>query len=210
MYDWANEWKKYQVHDLPKGESGNWRVEKFSVSDEEAKHANAMSAFSFGSRAYYVAGEFTRLMRGQAVIMSDTRDEVRDHLSPIRAAKGQCLIGGLGIGVVTNGCLLKPEVEHVTVIELSEDVIKLVSDHYKKKFGDRLTIIHDNVMTWKPPRGMRYDMAWFDIWDNICTDNCKDMGTLNRRYARCTSWKGSWKEDDCKYWLRQEKRSSFL
>jgi hypothetical protein len=104
---------------------------------------------------------------------------------------------------------LKPEVEHVTVVDLSEDVIKLVSDHYKEKFGDRLTIIHDDIMLWKPPRGVRYDLAWFDIWDNICADNCDDMGTLNRRYARRTEWKGSWKEDDCKYYRQRDRRAGW-
>ena len=196
-----SDWKEYKVTDLPEGVSGDWTIKKFEISKKDADFENMRASFSFSSRgAYYVPGIYTRLKKGGTVVMSDTFDEIQDHRAAIRNAKGKCLIGGLGLGVVANGCLLKPEVEHVTVIDLSEDVIKLVSDHYKKKFGDRLTIIHGDVMEWKPPKGERYGMVWMDIWDGICEDNLPSMGTLNRRYARKSDWKGCWKQEEIVYY----------
>ena len=194
-----SDWEKYKISDLPTGKSGNWTIERFEISQKDADFGNLRASFSFSNRgSYLVPGQYTRLMRGGKIIMSDTYDEIKDHLPAIRVAKGNCLIGGMGLGVVINACLQKPEVEHVTVIEFSEDVIQLVGEHYAKKFGDKLTIVNADIMTWKPPKGFCYDMAWFDIWDDICEDNLPSMSKLNRRFARNSEWKGCWKEREIK------------
>lgn len=139
--------------------------------------------------------------------MSDTPDEMRDHYEPVRRARGNILINGLGLGMVLNACLLKPEVEHATVIEMEEDVIKLVGSYYLNKFGaERLTIIHASAFDFKPPRGAFYNMVWHDIWDDICTDNLPEMATLHRRYGRRCDWQGSWSKETCKAYAKRENR----
>ena len=143
--------------------------------------------------------------------MSDTPSEIRDHMEPILVAKGNVLIAGLGIGMVLQACLEKPEVKHVTVIELSPEVIELVGGHYKAKYGDRLTIIQADIMEWKPPKGERWDVFWADIWDNKCGDNTDEMTKLNRRYGRRTDWKACWGEWTCRdanrRWAREKKNA---
>jgi spermidine synthase len=118
------------------------------------------------------------------------------------------LIGGLGIGMVLNAVLLKDEVEHVTVIELEPDVIKLVGPHYEAKFGDRLTIIQADVMQWLPPKGTVFDLAYFDIWPDICTDNLKDITALKRRWVRRAKVRLFWVEGLLRYQAGREKRDS--
>lgn len=202
-----NCWEEYKVSDVPEGSSGEWKIDRFEITAEDAKFQNMRASFSFcGRGSFFVPGKYTRLTRSGSVIMSDTFDEVSDHLGAIYNAKGHCLIGGLGLGVVINGCLMNPDVDHVTVIDLSKDVINLVGDHYRKKFGDRLTIINDNIMTWKPPKGAHYGMAWFDIWDDICEDNLESMAILNRRFARKSDWKGCWKQETIKYYRDRNER----
>jgi spermidine synthase len=89
---------------------------------------------------------------------------------------------------------MKPEVEHCTVIELSPDVIKLVEPHYKKIWGDRFEVINADAYEYQPPKGIKYDVVWDDIWDSICADNYEGIKKLKKKYARKTKWHGAWVE----------------
>lgn len=178
---------------VPEGQSGNWRVERFTVSPEDEKFGRLRAIASSSSMGRFVpAGTYTRLMRGGTLVMSDTPDEIRDHLYAIMRAKGDCLVNGLGLGVVVNGMLQKPEVGSVTAVELSPDVLRLVGDYYKGLYGDRLILIQANALEYKPPRNTRYTVVWHDIWDYMCADNLEQMTHLHRRYGRHADWQGSW------------------
>lgn len=180
---------------IPEGQSGPWRVEKFTVTEDEIKIFNLRCMWSPGGAGRQMkAGDFTRLMRGGTVVMSDTPAEIRDHSYFVRIAKGNVLINGLGLGVCLQMILEKPEVEQVTVIEASEDVMALVAPHFD---DPRLTIHHASAFDWQPPKGVRYDAVWHDIWDNICTDNLPEMTKLHRKYGRRTDWQDSWCRDEC-------------
>lgn len=190
---------KYKV-DVPVGKSGDWTVEKFIVSKKDADFERMRSIFNGGR--FVPEGTYTALKYNGYTIMSDTPDEIRDHLSVISYATGNVLINGLGLGMVLNACLKKLEVTHVTVIEISEDVISLVGDHYKNMHGDRLSIVHENAFEYKPPKGTRYDTVWHDIWSNICADNLKEMHQLHRKYGRFADWQGSWGRYLCEKYKR--------
>lgn len=179
--------------EIPEGSSGKWCVKNFTVSGD----ASYSSFFSYGARSP-LPGNYTKLMCGGAVVMSDTPAEMRDHRDAVRNAKGHILINGLGIGMVLINCMDKLEVEKATIIELSQDVIDLVGPYYKELYGDKIEIIQANAMDYKPPKGVRYGMVWHDIWTYICSDNYKQMKTLHRRYGSKTDWQGSWCRDECK------------
>ena len=178
---------------VPEGQSGIWRVERFTITLDQAKFESMRMSFRPGGR-HCRAGTYTRLMRDSTVVMSDTPDEKRDHYWFVRIAKGRVLVNGLGIGMVLNALLLKPEVEHVTVVEKSEDVIKLVAPHYA---GPRVEIVHADALEYRPAPGVRFDSVWHDIWDYICADNLPEMHKLHRRYGRRCEWQGSWARELC-------------
>jgi len=178
---------------VPEGQSGGWRVERFTIEPERASIANISMMFRPGGRRH-VPGAYTRLLRDGYLVMSDTPDEKRDHYWFVREARGHVLIQGLGLGMVLGAVLAKPDVEHVTVIEKSEDVIGLVANHYA---CERLTVICADAMTWQPPKGIRYGAVWHDIWDDICADNLDEMKALHRRYGRRADWQGSWARELC-------------
>ena len=188
MYD------KYKVN-VPFRISGEWSIEPFEVTINEAKMEKVRALFNGGRGV--PAGKYTALKRNNQIIMSDTPDEIKDHFSIIRAAKDNVLINGMGLGVVLQACLNKDSVTHVTVIEQSEDVISLIGDYYKNIYGDRLTIIHDDAFAYKPPINIKYGAVWHDIWDNICADNLPEMHRLHRKYGRRTEWQGSWARSIC-------------
>jgi len=173
---------------LPEMAKGPWKVEHFKVDRPD-----------FGSmlrgRSVPTGQEFTRLMRGGTLIMSDTPAEMRDHYAAVRFAKGSCLVNGLGIGMVLKNILLKPEVTDVTVVELSQDLIDIVAPFYA---DERVTFVCSDAMTYTPPKGKRFQMVWHDIWDCICADNLFQMEKLNRKYGRRSDWQGSWCKDECR------------
>ena len=191
--------KLIQKVDVPEGQSGNYRISKFEVSDQEAKFFNLRQMISgrgAGGRNIE-SGAYTRLTANGLFdpIMSDTPAEMNDHIHPVMQSKDHCLIAGLGLGMVAEACLRNPDVDKVTVIELSEDVISLVEPHLSAKHGDRLEVIHSSIFDWKP-NGHKFGMAWFDIWNDLCADNLPEMATLSRRFTRCCDWYGHWGREE--------------
>lgn len=179
----------YKV-DVPEGTSGAWRVERFAVTEADAAFS-ALRSLANGGRCS-PAGTYTRLLHGRSIVMSDTPDEIRDHLDFIRRAQGRVLIHGLGLGMCLQGVADKPSVEHVTVVELSADVIRLVAPHYSARYCERLTVVQGDAYTWQPPKGARWDAVWHDVWNTLCTSNLPHMHKLHRRFGRRCDWQGSW------------------
>ena len=203
----AKEWWGSCKVDVPEGESGVCRVERYTVTREESEWGRVRAIASFSSRGRYVReGTYTRLRRYGETIMSDTNDEIRDHYPPILRAKrvdgGLCLINGLGLGMVTQSVLVVNPAVRVRVVEQSPDVIALVAPHYRERFGDRFEVVQADAFDYKPTKGERYVVVWHDIWDNICGDNLPEMARLHRKYARRADWQGSWGRDECRRLVR--------
>lgn len=191
--------ERYKVN-IPEGKSGDWEIKKFTVSEEDAKF-DALRSIGRGGR-YTPAGTYTSLTRNGQVIMSDTPDEIRDHLKFIRMAKGKVLINGLGLGMVLKAVLDKPDVEFVTVIEKSPHVISLVAPYFQVNYEDKVKIIWSDAFAYKSPKNTYYGAVWHDIWDNLNIDNLPEMTKLHRKYGRLTEWQDSW----CKERLQSLKK----
>ena len=192
----------YKV-DVPEGKSGHWVVERFVVDERAAAMENLRA--SIGSSARPIeAGRYTALRRNGHTVMSDTPAEYGDLSGVIRAARGRVLLAGLGLGVALHAIAEKTGVDHITVIEQSPDVISLVWPHWLSRYGaERLTLIEADARSYRPARGARWDVAWLDIWDDICGDYAKEMTALRASYRRRAGWVGAW----CYYeTLRAERR----
>lgn len=186
---------------LPEGRSGRVVVERFTVSKEDA----AFDSIRSGRRCV-LPGTYTRLMVGDHLMMSDTPAELSDHWKPADKARGRVLIHGLGLGCIADACLRKPEVEHVTVVDLSPDVIALVAPPLIARHGaERATVIQGDAYTYKPAP-TRFAVVWHDIWPSLCTDNLEGMARLHRRFARRADWQGSWGKELLRYRRSQERR----
>ena len=192
------DYEKFKV-DVPVGESGDWRVGTFEVSEEDIRFHNLRCAINLNSAGRgMVPGVYTKLCRNGTIVMSDTKAEIRDLLGAYWEVEKRCghvLINGLGLGSFLKGILSLSNLKSVTVIEVSEDVIKLVAPAYKK--DSRVQILHANAFEFKPPKGKRYSVVWHDIWDDICGDNLPDMHKLHRKYGRRADWQGSWCRERC-------------
>lgn len=192
--------------DLPEGRIGDWAVERFTVSEQDAAIYNINPA-SVGRRTMR-PGTYTRLRRGTTVVMSDTHAERRDHAPVVLRAEGAVLVTGLGLGMVTAALLARPAVRRVDVIERSAEVLDLVGRTLAARYGDRLALYHASAYEWRPPAGARWDLAWHDIWDDICADNLPEMARLRRRFCRRVppGRQFCWAEADCRAHGRRERR----
>ncbi len=182
--------------DVPVGVSGDWAVEEFEVSESAAKLANLRETMHGMGYRSVDPGKYKKLTRRGHLIMSNTRAEIDDFRWYLSDCKGKILINGLGLGVVLKMIADKEEVEHVTVIEKSEDVLKLVGPTFKD--NKKIEIIHADAFEWKPPKGVKYNFVWHDIWDDICTDNIEGFTKLKRKYGKRCIRQACWCEEECR------------
>ncbi len=201
-------YEEYKVS-VPEAEKGNWKIKHVVVSDEDEKGGRMRSCNPSSMGRFVPAGSYTMLYHNGSLWMSDTPDEMRDHIDPIHQAKrvgGHVLINGLGIGMVAGAIAALENVTKVTIIENSPEVIALVGPSLTEKFGSKIEIIEHDSYTFKPPKGVRYTVVWHDLWLDLCTDNLKEMAILHRRYGRRCDWQGSWGKELLQYRRRQERK----
>ena len=188
------EWRKYQVN-LPVGSRvGAVEIVQFEV-DEATALGSIMRAALNDGRGRVWPGVYTGLTLDGDLWMSDTPDEIDDHMPMIHEAEkrgGRVLVNGLGLGMVIKALLDLPQVEHVDVVELNKDVIDLVGPHYA---SERCTIHHANAFEVKWPEGAHWTAVWSDIWLPISPDNLPEIARLKAKYADMADWHGLWSED---------------
>jgi hypothetical protein len=196
----ARWYEQYKV-DVPEGEVEGLRVERFEVPEGSFE---AMR-IALSGRIPPDPGVYTRLVTDRTLWMSDTPAEIADHLDAInRIGHLSCrrvLIHGLGLGMVLKAALACKHVQHVDVVEADDRVIRLVGPHYWT--DARVSIHRGDALTFRFPKGARWDVAWHDIWPEISSDNLESMATLNRRYGKRVGWQGAWCQDIARRRLRE-------
>jgi len=186
---------------IPEGQVGPWCVECYTVSVGDARRD-----MQLWRGRYVPAGTYTRLMRGGILVMSDTPDEARDHREAVRRASGACLVFGLGLGLVVEAMLQKPEVTGVTVVERAPEVIALVAPTLRERWGTRLVVVEGDAMAHRMPRGAgrgpHFGVVWADIWDYICAENLTEMTSLRRYWRPRAAWMDCWARAMCQHYQR--------
>lgn len=198
--------------EVPEGRCGAWAVERFTVTEANEALGRLRAACNEHER-FVSAGTYTRLVfGGTEVVMSDTPDEKRDHIAPVREAMRRArdaeidvLITGLGLGLVTTAMLAIPNVRSVTVVECASGVIRLVGRPLEKRHLGRLRIYESDAFTWRPPPGARYAIGWHDIWSTISVENLPDMHRLHRKFGKRCVWQGSWARALCERRRKEER-----
>lgn len=208
-------WLPYQVT-VPEGAVGRFEIKRFAMTQDQADRYNVAALFSH-SRARAYPGDYTALWGNGNLWMSDTPDEIRDHMEFWRRAEGDILITGLGLGMALQALLTRPSCHEpprpksITVIERERDVIDLVGPHYRQmaaSMGVELEIICANVYDYKPPKGRTWTCAWHDVWPTISADNAPKVGKIHRKFARRVEWQRSWKQDTVRRLRREDQRQS--
>lgn len=173
---------KADLVSVPLGKSGRWEVSHY-----ETEIGIELMRLMRDGRGPGL-GRYTRLScKGTGTFMTDTpaeMDDLKRQLIPW--ARGAVLVSGLGLGLTLKllsrkfeGGQAKHPVTHITVLEKSPDVIKLVAPSYN---WPQVRIIEADCFTWEPDR--KFDTAWHDIWPDMCADYLPEMTKLRKRFAR--------------------------
>jgi hypothetical protein len=99
------------------------------------------------------------------VWMSLTPMEVFTLREGIEKAHGRVLCAGLGLGWLTLKMLEKPEVEHITQIEISPEVIEFSGVPLAERFPGKIDFICGDALDYVESTDLsKYDSIIFDIW----------------------------------------------
>jgi hypothetical protein len=176
--------------------SGERFAIKYRIASEEDCELEKQRCFySFNFRTHFTLkpGKYTYLCEDDEFIMSDTPTEIYTNTDFLTNAKGDVLIGGLGLGIMPLVLLSLGKCNSITIIEKEQEIIDLVSSQLK--FDERVQIIRDNIFTHVPTR--KYDTIYHDIWTDISNDSLKEMEILEEKYKKFlkpSGWIGCWRQ----------------
>lgn len=168
-------------NEIPSGEFGIWSIYRVEHLED------AEPWVGFDTITILRAATMATIHRGGTVVMEDSLRELGRHLPIAMAARGRVLITGLGLGCVVRGLLAKPEVEHVDVVELDADIIRVIGSTFAG--NPRVTIHHGDALALEIPG--RWDFAWHDLWvdgDGLQVLHARLMMRFMDRVGRQGAW----------------------
>ena len=140
---------------------------------------------------------YPAVIQNDAIWMSIIPHEIETMKEPIRNAKGNVLVLGLGLGYYLFHILNKKEVLSVDVVELDKNVISLFNKYLKNKFSnlDKLNIIHDDAIECLKTNKKKYDYVFADIWHNV--------GDGEMLYLKLKPFENVYKNTKFDYWIER-------
>jgi hypothetical protein len=115
--------------------------------------------------------------------MSYTFSEALSLRPGVRYAKGNVLIGGLGMGWMAREVLRKKGVKNVTIVEKDTDIANFFGKPFTKEFGPRVDIIVGDAFDYAETYGYKYDRILMDIWHDYGNQNDRRWIRLVDQYA---------------------------
>lgn len=193
----------------PNGSNGKWTIDEITVSKEEADRDNLRNKIKRTEWLNVKPGTYKRLRRGKTVVMSNTPMETLTCMPVWTSGTGRVLVNGLGMGMIIEALLAKPDVRSIKVIELDDELIDLVQPHFQHAIDSkRLEIVHHDAYTYKLRPDDIYDYAWHDIWDDISADNLKDMARLTAKWRTRAKKQGVWSQEQARDQAQEARRST--
>jgi spermidine synthase len=184
----------------PNGRLGEACISEITVSHSDVLESLMEAAIS-GFPFCVQEGKYKRLHIRGVLQMSNTRMEHVTNMEFVCEARGRVLIAGLGMGYVLTKILPKPEVKHVTVVEKSADLVKLVSPHFACA---KLRALVGDIHCWRPKE--KFHVIYFDIWPTVSLSNLSEMNRLHRDFRQFLlpgGYMNSWSREGL---LRMKKR----
>jgi hypothetical protein len=127
----------------------------------------------YWGEAYRIAGAAILSgpgVAGRASWMSMTPSEIQSQEIGLGAARGHTVVVGLGMGWLAANVALRPEVEHVTVVERDPDVRALIEAagvfaQLPAAAREKLEVVAADALSWRPSSPV--DTLQADIWERF-------------------------------------------
>jgi spermidine synthase len=185
---------------LREGETENFKLEHFYVSELETNRLQLNDLVN--DRREYTglkSGTYVRLCDKRKgvnkVVMSDTFMERKSNHEFYQHARGDLLMGGLGLGMVLLAVQDKPEVNSVTVVEIEQEIIDLILPELP--LNSKVNVVQGDIVRFATNH--LFDTIYFDIWSEVNAVNWKQMKKLHRRFRKnlkADGWMSSWRKED--------------
>lgn len=157
-------------------EEENWTLKMMELKPYEAFVCGDFQVDA-GGRMLPQIGYFSKAYAYPAVLengrewMTLLPNETLTTFPALEAAHGRVLTYGLGLGYFAVRSAFKNNVEHVTVVEKSPQVIRLFREHLLPCFREvekRITIIESDAFDFAATlRPGDYDFVFADIWHDV-------------------------------------------
>lgn len=124
--------------------------------------------FGYGDAGFFDGPvRFPALFEKKRVWMSIVMSEIASMEEGIRAAKGRVVTYGLGLGYYAYMAAEKPDVDHVTVVEIDPHVVRLFKEHILPQFShpEKIDIVQADAFQYiRDQRDGDYDYGYADFW----------------------------------------------
>lgn len=171
----------YKNISFPKGKVGNWSFETRVCKPYEAFVYDDPMIFPDGKILprigfFDVEYPFPAVLENGREWMTLMPNETNTTKPALDSATGKVLTFGLGLGYFTYMAAIDPDVQSVTVVERSSDVIELFSKFILPQFPDpqKVEIVQADAFDFAENRMKdgAYDSVFVDIWHDP-SDGCE-------------------------------------
>ena len=150
--------------------------------DWALRHIRMAAAPGYWRQHYTVAGTVLLLgpgRNGPVSWMSLTPSEIESQTIGLEGAHGHTVVAGMGMGWLAANAALKPEVDHVTVVERNEDVLALIAEagifaQLPQIARRKIEIVTADALEYRPSAPV--DTLQADIWERLTeAGKCADI-----------------------------------
>ncbi|MFH0846831.1 MAG: class I SAM-dependent methyltransferase [Chloroflexota bacterium] len=111
--------------------------------------------------------------------MTDSQLETESCLGAVELARGDCLVSGLGIGLLPT--LIKHRVDSIDIVEVNSELTRLIYPQIKT---EKTRIINDDIFHYLETTDKKYDFIHIDIWGDI-TAPLLEIEKVREKARRC-------------------------
>lgn len=97
--------------------------------------------------------------------MSLTPSEILSQRAGVKKARGNVLIGGLGMGWFARRVLERKQVNRVVIVDKSPDIIQMFGEPLRRDFGHRVELVEGDAFEYARHRVPQFDSILFDVWE---------------------------------------------
>jgi len=146
-------------------------------------------------------GLFTKELNNQLIMTNGTYEKIWNY-DFVKKAKGDVLIGGLGIGLIVLAIQDKPEVTSITIVEKFQDIKDFISS--KLPFNNKVNIIVSDFFDYKVPEGIKYDTMFIDLYGDVVSQRTWFLENYSQYKRNEDSYIEAFVEFDVTDYLKKE------
>lgn len=140
---------------------------------------------------------YPAIIQDETIWMSIIPHEIETMKEPIKNAKGNVLVLGLGLGYYLYHISQKKDVKSIDVVELDKRTISIFNKYLINLFPhkEKINIIHDDGIKYLDKCSEHYDYVFVDIWHNV--------GDGEMFYLKIKPFENRFKNTKFDYWIER-------